>query len=300
LLKRPEPPNMFVAHTQEAYLLTRIGAIEIWRILESVEAYMDPLEFFPDLGEDGLSLMQHVVPRQLCPDTGLILLPIQGFLVKTPQHTILVDACVGNDKTCSFYENWHQRSDGRFMAGLTAAGVTPADIDFVLCTHLHVDHVGWNTRLENGRWVPTFPNARYIMPAADNAYFSVDPGVVYTESVLPVIAAGQADFVSSDHMLGDYVSLISTPGHSPGHVSVRIADAGHEAVITGDMMHSAIQCYKPELSFARDYDGAQAGRTRRSFLASASSAGHLVIGSHFPLPSLGTIQEHDTAFKWVE
>jgi glyoxylase-like metal-dependent hydrolase (beta-lactamase superfamily II) len=280
-------------------MLTRIGNVEIWRILESVDAFMDPREFFPDMGEDGLSLMQNMVPRQLCPDTGFILLPIQGFLIKTPRHTILVDACVGNDKTCDFFENWHKRSDGRFMAGLIAAGVTPADVNFVLCTHLHVDHVGWNTRLENGHWVPTFPNARYIMPAADNAHFSADPSTAYTESVLPIIAAGQADFVAPDHMLGDYVSLIPTPGHTPGHVSVRVADAGHEAIITGDVMHSPIQCYCPEWSFLYDHDGVQAASVRRSFLASACDTGHLVLGSHFPLPSLGTVQEHRDAFEWL-
>lgn len=138
------------------------------------------------------------------------------------------------------------------------------------------------------------------MPAVDNAYFSADPDVVYTESVLPVIAAGQAEFVSSDHMLGDYVSLIPTPGHTPGHVSVRISDSGHEAVITGDAIHSPIQCYHPEWNFIYDHDGVQAARTRRSFLESTCDAGHVVLGSHFPLPSLGTLQELKAAFKWVE
>lgn len=281
-------------------MLTRIGNVEVWRILESVEAFMDPLEFFPDLGEDGLELMRKVVPRQLCPDTGLLLLPIQGFLIKTSAHVILVDACAGNHKTIPFHDNWNKRSDGRFMAGLVAAGITPGDVDFVLCTHLHVDHVGWNTRLENGRWVPTFPNARYLFPAKDNAHFSVDPGEVYTESVLPVIAAGQDELVGSDHMLGDHVSLLPTPGHTPGHVSVHIEDQGHKAVITGDVMHSPVQCYRPDLRFLYDHDPAQAVETRRSFLASTCEAGNTVLGSHFPLPSLGTIQEHNAAFKWVE
>ena len=281
-------------------MLTRIGNIEVWRILESVDALMSPLEFFPDMGSDGLSLMQEIVPRQLCPDTGYILLPIQGFLIKTPHHTILVDACVGNDKSYNNFALWHKRSSGRFMAGLIAAGTTPADIDFVLCTHLHVDHVGWNTRLESGRWVPTFPNARYILPSIDNDHFSVDPGIVYTESVLHVIAAGQAEFVGPDHMLGDYVSLIPTPGHTPGHVSVHISDVGCEAVITGDVMHSPIQCYRPEWSFLHDHDRIQAARTRRAFLETAIEAGHLMLGSHFPLPSLGTIQKLDDAFRLVE
>ena len=281
-------------------MLTRIGNVEVWRILESVEAFMDPLEFFPDLSEDGLELMRKIVPRQLCPDTGLLLLPIQGFLIKTSAHIILVDACAGNHKTVPFHDNWNKRSDGRFMAGLVAAGITPADVDFVLCTHLHVDHVGWNTRLENGRWVPTFPNARYLFPAIDNAHFSVDPGEVYTESVLPVIAAGQVELVGSDHMLGDHISLVLTPGHTPGHVSVHIEDQGHRAVITGDVIHSPVQCYRPDLSFLYDHDPAQAVETRRSFLASTCEAGDTVLGSHFPLPSIGTIQEHNAAFKWVE
>ena len=281
-------------------MLTRIGNVEIWRILESIEAFMDPLDFFPDMDEEGLQLLHREVPRQICPSTGRLLIPIQGFLLKTPQHVILVDACVGNDKTCDFFPNWNKRSDGRFMAGLAAAGVGPDDVDYVLCTHLHVDHVGWNTRLEDGRWVPTFRNARYVMPAADNDHFSVNPSAVYTESVLPVIAANQAELVGPDHMLGDYVSLIPTPGHTHGHVSVRISDAGQVAVITGDALHSPIQCLRPDWSFAYDLDPKLAAQTRRALLDSVCGAGHKVLGNHFPLPSLGNIEAKDAAFRWVE
>lgn len=281
-------------------MLTRIGNVEIWRILESVDPFMEPLAFFPDMGQEGLALMRQEAPRQLCPNTGMVLIPIQGFLIKTPQHVILVDACVGNDKTFEFFKKWNKRSDGRFMASLAAAGVGPADIDYVLCTHLHVDHVGWNTRLENGQWVPTFPNARYIFPSVDNTHFSADPSTVYNESVLPVIAAGQAQLVSSDHMLGDYVSLIPTPGHTPGHVSVRINDAGHEAVISGDVLHSTIQCLRPDWNFAYDLDQELAAETRHAFLAAAGEAGQLVLGSHFPLPSLGRVQTVGAAFRWIE
>jgi glyoxylase-like metal-dependent hydrolase (beta-lactamase superfamily II) len=280
-------------------VLARIGNVEIWRILESVDPFLTPLEFFPDMGDEGLALMRQEVPHQICSTTGKMLIPIQGFIIKTPQHVVLVDACVGNDKTCRSSDLWHMRSDNRFMAGLAAAGVGPAEIDYVLCTHLHLDHVGWNTKLENGRWVPTFPNARYILPSADHAHFSIDPDVVYNESVLPVIAAGQAELVSSDHKLGDYVSLISTPGHTPGHVSVRITDGGFEAVITGDAIHSTIQCLRPEWNFVYDHDKDLAATTRRALLELASEADQLLLGSHFPLPSVGRVRMADGAFRWI-
>lgn len=280
-------------------MLARIGNVEIWRVLESVDPFLTPLEFFPDMGDEGLALMRQEVPHQLCAKTGLMLIPIQGFLIKTPQHSVLVDACVGNDKTCKSFDIWHKRSDNRFMAGLRAAGVGPADIDYVLCTHLHLDHVGWNTRLENGRWVPTFPNARYVLPSADHAHFSIDPDVVYKESVLPVIAAGQAEMVGSDHTLGDYVSLIPTPGHTPGHVSVRIVDGGLEAVITGDAIHSPIQCLRPEWNFVYDHDKVLAATTRRVLLEVASEADQLLLGSHFPLPSFGKVRTAGGAFRWI-
>jgi glyoxylase-like metal-dependent hydrolase (beta-lactamase superfamily II) len=281
-------------------MLTQIGDVEIWRILESVDPFLEPLEFFPDMGEDGLALIRQEAPNQLCPETGMMLIPIQGFLIKTSIHTILVDACVGNDKTCKFHEQWHNRSGGRFLAGLTAAGVGPADVDYVLCTHLHLDHVGWNTRLENGRWVPTFPNARYIFPSVDNAHFSSEPSDVYNESVLPVIEAKQAVLVSSDHKLGDNISLISTPGHTPGHVSVLISDKGQEAVISGDAIHSTIQCLKPEWNFAYDHEKDLAARTRRALLETVCETDKLLLGSHFPLPSLGRVKATKDAFKWLD
>lgn len=281
-------------------MLARIGDVEIWRILESVDPFLEPLVFFPDMGEAGLGLLRREVPRQFCPRTGLMLIPIQGFLLKTPDSVILVDACIGNDKTFEMHPAWHRRSDGRFLASLAAAGVGPADVDYVLCTHLHLDHVGWNTRLENGRWVPTFPNARYLLPSLDHEHFSAQQDVVYNESVLPVIEAGQAEMVSADHQLGDFVSLVPTPGHTPGHVAVRIAHGGQEALITGDAIHSPIQCRHPEWNFVYDHDAELAFRSRRALLAGFSERGELVIGSHFPLPSLGHVQAAAEAFRWIE
>ena len=176
-------------------MLCKIGEVEIWRILDMVMPFRGPEDLYPNAGPDVGAIIDALAPNQRCVETGLLILPVQGFLLKTPTHTILVDACVGNHKTNTSFAPWAGRSDNRFMASLTAAGLTPADLDYVLCTHLHVDHVGWNTRLENGQWVPTFPNAKYLLPKDDQAHYSAAPTDAYTESVLPVIAAGQAEMV---------------------------------------------------------------------------------------------------------
>ncbi|MCP4185536.1 MAG: MBL fold metallo-hydrolase [Hyphomicrobiales bacterium] len=267
-------------------------------MLEINGPFLMPAELFPTAGPDVGDIMNSLVDGQLCQTTGRLILPVQGFLVKTPSHTILVDSCVGNDKTVPGNPNWHQRSGNRFMAALTAAGAGPEDIDYVLCTHLHTDHIGWNTKLDDGRWVPTFPNARYLMPAADEVFFRQGPGEAYVESVLPVIEAGQAELVSSGHMLGDNVTLVPTPGHTPGHVSILLKSGPVEAIITGDALHSTVQCWHPEWVFKYDVDGEMAAKSRRKLLEEASETGCRVIGSHFTLPSIGRVIAHGDAFRW--
>ncbi|MGB7316507.1 MAG: MBL fold metallo-hydrolase [Planktotalea sp.] len=211
---------------------------------------------------------------------------------------ILVDACVGNDKTVPSMAEWHQQKGSRFMSSLAAAGVTVADVDYVLCTHLHTDHVGWNTRLVDGRWVPTFPNARYLLPAADEDFFAAQAGAVYAESVLPVIEANQSERVSAGHMLGDFVTLIATHGHTPGHVSVLIHSKGAEAIITGDALHTTAQCAHPEWHFKYDMDAEQAVTSRCQLLSEAAEKNRRVLGSHFALPSIGRVTAKGDAFEW--
>ncbi len=281
-------------------MLCRIGQIEVWRILEINAPFLTPEELYPTAGPDVREIIQAHVPNQLCPATGRLILPIQGFLLKTGTHTILVDSCVGNDKTVPGNANWNKRSDNRFMASLTAAGVSPEDIDYVLCTHLHIDHVGWNTRLEDGRWVPTFPNARYVMPAADDEAFRPGATNSYCESVLPVIETGQAELVAPGHMLGDNVTLMPTPGHTPGHVSIHLKSGTAQAVITGDALHSTVQCWQPDWLFKFDMDGGMAAASRRQLLEEASESGRIVLGSHFTLPSIGRVKVQGDAFRWEE
>jgi len=279
-------------------MLCKIGEVEVWRILEINAPFVKPEELYPTAGPDVSATIEALAPGSVCGQSGCLILPVQGFLLKTPSHNILVDSCVGNDKTVPGTPNWHKRSDNRFEMALSAAGVGFDDIDYVLCTHLHTDHVGWNTRLLDGRWVPTFPNARYLMPAADEEVQRDRNGDLYIESVLPVVEAGQAELVQAEHQLGDHVSLIPTPGHTPGHVSVKISSGDREAVITGDAIHSTAQCQHPEWHFKFDSDAERAVTSRVELLETVSDANSIVLGSHFSLPSIGRIKADGKTFRW--
>lgn len=282
-------------------MLCKIGSVEVWRVLEINAPFLRPDELFPQAGPDVTERVAELSPQgALAPESKRVILPVQGFLLKTPDSVILVDACVGNDKTNQNLPAWHMRSDPRFMAGLAAAGVSPEDVNYVMCTHLHTDHVGWNTRKLDGRWVPTFPNARYLFPQADDAFYSEKPSPSYKESVLPVIEAGQAELVGPDHELGDCVRLLATPGHTPGHVSVEISSEGASAIITGDAIHITAQCWHPEWEFVYDHDGPEAARSRRGLLERASETGCRVLGTHFQLPSLGRVTAKGDAFAWED
>ena len=281
-------------------MLCKIGDVEVWRLLEIHGPFKTVEELYPTAGPDVRAIIESHVPGAICPKSGGLILPIQGFLLKTPSHNILVDSCVGNDKTVPGNADWNKRSGNRFMAALTAAGVGVDDIDYVLCTHLHTDHIGWNTKLENDRWVPTFPKARYVMPAADEQMQRMRSGDTYLESVLPVVEAGQVELVEAGHTLGDCVSLMPTPGHTPGHFSTIIKSRNHEAIITGDALHSSAQCWHPEWHFKYDDDAEMAVTSRKRLLENASETGCIILGSHFALPSLGRIRAEKGAFRWDE
>jgi glyoxylase-like metal-dependent hydrolase (beta-lactamase superfamily II) len=188
------------------------------------------------------------------------------------------------------------------MRALASLELAPEDIDYVMCTHLHTDHVGWNTRLEGGRWVPTFPNARYVFSRKElEAWEKGNPKFTrhaLEDSVLPVIAAGQAQLVTNDFALDDEVWLEPSPGHTPDHVSVRLASNGHSAVMSGDLMHSPVQCLHPEWTAWPDWDADQAKRTRRTFMERYADTDTLVCTAHFPLPSAGRVVAAGDAFRF--
>ena len=280
-----------------------LGNLQISRALELTMSF-DPQMFFPHISKDEwLPYREWLVPRAMDPQTGDLLLPCQSYIVRTSLHTILIDSCVGNDKERTNRPAWHQKSDSTYLDALAANGLAPEDIDYVMCTHLHGDHVGWNTRLVNGEWVPTFPNAKYIFSEKEfdqwknvgHEKFTDHPLV---DSVLPIVAAGRAQLVSSDFALDDEVWLEPSPGHTPDHFSVRLKSQGANAVMTGDMMHSPIQCVHPEWIPWPDWDPEQAIATRRSCLETWADTDMLVCTAHFPLPSAGRIGSDAGAWRF--
>jgi glyoxylase-like metal-dependent hydrolase (beta-lactamase superfamily II) len=188
------------------------------------------------------------------------------------------------------------------MHALAAAGLAVEDIDIVMCTHMHVDHVGWNTRLDDGRWVPTFPNARYVFSAKELAYWTErsrqTPVAWIEDSVLPILAAQRADLVASDHVLDDWIRLEPTPGHTPDHVAVQIGRNGTGAVVTGDLIHSPLQARHPEISMRADFDPAMAAMTRHRFLERYCDIGTILCMAHFPSPSAGRISRWGEGFRF--
>ena len=281
-----------------------LGQIVIRRIVESICVEFDALGFFPQTTrEDWARHRTWMEPWALAPASGKLVLTIQAFLVRTRHHTILIDTCVGDHKPRPLRPFWHMQKLNTFLPRLAAAGVAQEDVDYVMCTHLHWDHVGWNTQLRDGRWVPTFPNARYIFAQPEWESFEElhrrIPQPHLVDSILPVMAAGQAQLVGSDFALDDEVWLEPTPGHTPGHVCVRLASQGAQAVITGDCIHSPVQCVEPGWIMRADLDPALASATRRRFLERYCDSGVVVCATHFPEPSLGRITQREKAF-WFD
>ena len=281
----------------------KLGEISIDRIVETDSADFNAREFFPrtsaEQWEPHLSWLSR---KGLDAESGNLNFVMQSFLVRTRRHTIVVDTCVGDHKPRA-RPFWNMTSSGAYLRRLTEAGVRPEQVDYVMCTHMHTDHVGWNTRLENGRWVPTFPNARYVMSGKELAYWQelhkTAPQNQIADSVQPIVDACKALLVKNDHALDDEVWLESSPGHTPDHVSVRVASRGAQAVITGDLIHSPVQCAEYDWVARPDSHPELARKTRKAFLERCSETNMLVCATHFPSPSFGHVVADGKAFRFV-
>ncbi len=277
------------------------GDLIIHRIIEQETTFLPALDLFPQLSPDLLAQNRDWMRKAGAIDeTDTLILCFQSYVVRTPHHTILIDSCIGNDKPRPLRPKWNMKTDDTYMSGLKAAGVSVEDIDFVMCTHLHVDHVGWNTRMEGGRWVPTFPKARYIFGKTEFDYWSEQnakaPVPPFGDSVLPVVEAKRADIVGDDFAVGDHLRILPTPGHTPGHIAFAFGRAKDDAVFVGDMMHTPLQLRHPELSPRFDVDPAQAAVTRKNFLEHYCDTDTLCCTAHFPSPSTGKIRRKGNGF----
>jgi len=282
----------------EAAQQWKIGDVTVTKVVELTQT--QPLSWLlPEGKPEAVKQIAWLAP-QFADDEGLAKFSIHALIVESQGQRIIVDTCIGNDKNLPGMDFWTGMQSG-FLSDLSTAGAPADSVDTVLCTHLHVDHVGWNTRLENGRWVPTFPNARYLWSRAEHDHWMAADEDLYTnimaESVRPVFDAGQVDLVDSDHVVTDEVRLEPTPGHTPGHVSVHITSRGEEAIITGDFVHHPAQCARPEWFSSFDYDRDQGIETRRSFFSNYAYRPVLIIGTHFAGVSAGKIVRDGKAWR---
>jgi glyoxylase-like metal-dependent hydrolase (beta-lactamase superfamily II) len=275
-----------------------VGRVRVTKIVE-LETVGSTRFILPLAGHDEIRKLPWLIPH-FATEEGRLKMSIHALVVETPSRRIVVDTGLGNDKQGRKVPTWNNRNTP-FLETMTAAGFAPDSIDTVLCTHLHVDHVGWNTRLEDDQWVPTFAKARYVFGRTEYEYWrdhSVEPdkAAVFHDSVKPIMDAGKADLVASDVRLCDEVTLIPTPGHSPGHISVHIKSAGEEALLTGDVAHHPCQMAHLDWSSTADSDPVQSIATRRELFARFADKPVLVIGGHF---NAGHIQRDGDAFKFV-
>lgn len=279
----------------------QIGAVRVTRIEESTGPGFTPEQLFPDWSQEAVRLhWDWLVPHYFDPGVGRLLTSIHTWLLQTPAHNILVDTCAGNHKQREFSPRFHQL-ETPWLERLAETGLRPQDIDVVLCTHLHVDHVGWNTCLQDGRWIPTFPKARYLFsriehdhwsPQANPAIVERHPGKeqIYQDSVLPVVAAGLATLTDGEHVIDDWVAVTPAPGHTPGHVVVRIAGQDAKAVFSGDILHHPIQVVNPGWNSRFCELPEQAAHTRREVLAYCAEEEALLMPAHFAHPHVARIE----------
>ena len=278
----------------------QVGNVKITRVIE-MQVSGGSKFILPDATRDAVQKIDWLTPHFAEPD-GRLIMSIHALIIEAGDRRIMVDTCLGNDKERGI-PGWNMRH-GPFLEDISAAGYPRESIDTVLCTHLHVDHVGWNTMWVDEKWVPTFPNARYLFGRTEWDHWSQEQNSqargedIIGDSVQPIVAANLADLVDSDHKITDEIWLEPTPGHTPGHVSVRISSQGEDALITGDFMHHPCQMARPNWRSSADYDGEWAENTRNDLLEQYADQPVLVIGTHFATPTAGHILRDGDVYRF--
>ncbi len=293
--------------TKEPHVF-EIGQATIARIGDLSLSNFTPAKLFPDWNRELLTeIPDGLLSQTMDSDQEHVLMSVHSWLVRDRDRTILIDTGAGNGKDRP-YALYFDHLDTPYLERLRAAGCEPEDVDYVLLTHLHVDHVGWNTRLEDGLWIPTFPNARYVFARAEHNYFS-DPQnlsdrnqtsfAVQKDSVDPVIEAGLADQIEIDgNEPIEGFAFYPTPGHSIAHASIVFRSGGDIAFFAGDVMHHPIQVYRPELNAVFDAFPDATQTSRAWALAFAADHQCTVFSSHFPASSAGGLERDKSGYRW--
>ena len=278
----------------------RIGDVTITKIVE-LEATGGSRFLLPMATAEAIADMPWLKPH-FADENGRLKMSIHAFVVEAGERRIVVDTCIGNDKENRRIPTWNHLQT-RFLEDLAQAGFARETIDTVLCTHLHVDHVGWNTMRVDGKWVPTFPNARYLMGRIEYEHWmSVDRPdmqVILDDSVRPVMEAGLVDLIETEHRICPEITLTPSFGHTPGHVSVKISSRGEEGLITGDFLHHPCQIGHPEWSSTADHDPDMAHATRLEMFGALAGKPTLVLGTHFATPTAGRIVADGNTWRLV-
>jgi glyoxylase-like metal-dependent hydrolase (beta-lactamase superfamily II) len=275
-----------------------VGRVKITKVVE-LETIGSTRFILPLATNEEVRKLPWLIPH-FATEEGRLKMSIHSLVVETPTRRIVVDTGLGNSKEGRHVPTWNKR-EGPFLQTMRDAGFPPESIDTVLCTHLHVDHVGWNTTLVDGQWVPTFANARYVFGRGEYEHWrdhsdEPDKAAVFKDSVQPVVAAGKTDLVASDARLCDEITLIPTSGHSPGHMSIHIRSDGEEALLAGDVAHHPCQMAHLDWSSTADSDPVQSVVTRRELFSRFADSPALVIGGHF---NAGRIRRDGDAFKFI-
>jgi glyoxylase-like metal-dependent hydrolase (beta-lactamase superfamily II) len=276
----------------------QVGKVKITKIVE-LETVGSTRFILPLASNEEIRKLPWLIPH-FATEEGRLRMSIHSLVVETPSRRIVVDTGLGNHKEGRTVPTWNNRN-GAFLETMTAAGFPPDSIDTVFCTHLHIDHVGWNTKLVAGRWVPTFAQARYVFGRIEYQHWrdhreEPDKAAVFNDSVQPIVDAGKADLVASDIRLCDEITLIPTPGHSPGHISLHIQSDGQQALLAGDVAHHPCQMAHLDWSSTADSDPVQSARTRRELFSRFADTPTLVIAGHF---DGGRIRRDGGAFKFT-
>lgn len=276
----------------------RLGKLTVTRIHENVIPTLAPSDLFCERF-DQAAFDRHLswmTPTHYDPVLHQVIGSFHSWLIETPDHNVLVDTCVGNDKVRP-YRKTFDRMQTPFLERLAAAGVTPDQVDFVMCTHLHFDHCGWNTRLVNGRWVPTFPNARYVFSRTECARWDTrgKPPArgfnheTFDDSVLPVLEANQAELIDGIHQLNEYLTIEPAPGHTAGNILMKLQSGSQGGVFIGDIMNHPIQVYHPAWNSKFCEHPEEARATRMRVLKESVDRDVMLFPMHFAAPYIGRV-----------